>query len=227
MEIRPALDPRAGPEVVLADSPLGVPGASVANVTSTAIAMSGRRLCAVVAAEAVSSWTTAATATSPAPPSAAPAGDLVGDKRHRLFIARADGAAVRQLDRLARDHRDVADPHELARCSSPSISADVDVQVASSGRVLCPPPSALIKMDRLLADDAPRFPPFVASSTRWPMRTRGSHPPTPMKRRKPVSSMGDDEPDLVDVPDDGEHPPGAGAPARGESAPRRRCGRRR
>ena len=32
-------------------------------------------------------------------------------------------------------------------------------------------------------------PSFVLTSTRWPMRICGSQPPTPMKRRKPVSSM--------------------------------------
>ena len=62
------------PKWCLPSSCSAMPGASVACVTSTAIAMSGRRLCAVVRAppKAVSSCTAATATTSPgAPPASA------------------------------------------------------------------------------------------------------------------------------------------------------------
>ena len=45
----------------------------------------------------------------------------------------------------------------------------------------------------------------VATSTRWPTRICVSHPPTPAEAQEPVVvDVGDDQPDLVDVPDDRE-----------------------
>ena len=54
---------------------------------------------------------------------------LERDERAEPVVERARGdAAVRQLDRLARDHDDVARPHELSRLVA-VLRADVDVQV--------------------------------------------------------------------------------------------------
>ena len=78
--------------------------------------------------------------------------DLVGDEAAEPVVHRArDDAAVRVLDRLAGDHRDVADAHPAARLVAVG-GADVDVQLAQLGDLLAL--LLLEQVDRLLADDA-------------------------------------------------------------------------
>ena len=98
--------------------PSSIPGWSVANVTSTTMATSGRGANALVRepANVVSSWATASASTSPG--GAAGGGDqprcLGGDVAADAVVERAgDQAAVGKLERVGVDHADVADPDQL------------------------------------------------------------------------------------------------------------------
>ena len=113
---------------------------------------------------------------------------LVGDVAAEAVVHRArHGAPVGELDRLGGDDRDVADAHPRAGLVAVR-RADVDVQVLELGDLLAL--VVLEQVDRLACPMTPGTTPSrVASSTRWPTRICGSHPPTPAKRRKPSSSM--------------------------------------
>ena len=82
--------------------------------------------------------------------------------------------------------------------------ADVDVQVlAARGTFLRS--SSFSRWIGFLPTTPGTTPSRVAISTRWPTRMIGSQPPTPVNQRKPVVvDVVDDQPDLVDVPDDRE-----------------------
>src|SRR3954465_6944398 len=144
--------PITGPEPNLCEpsSFSSVPGSSVAKVTSTAIAMSGRSEYAVVRepANVISSCATAAAITSPgAPPASATsrAASNATKQPRRLSserdITRPLGSStgspppVGQPARLAPDHADVPDPHPRAGVISVA-RADVDVQLAQLGHLL-------------------------------------------------------------------------------------------
>ena len=74
---------------------------------------------------------------------------LVGDVAPEAVVHRArDHAVVGQLDRLAGDHRDVADADDRARVVA-VLRADVDVQVLELGRLA--PLLLAQQVDRLLA----------------------------------------------------------------------------
>ena len=191
-----------------------MPGASVANVTSTTIATSGCSEYAVVRAppNVISSCATA------------DRGDVAGraaglghqprglerDEAAEPVVHRArDDAAVGQLDRLAGDHRDVADPHHRARLVA-VLRADVDVQVAQLGRLLAL--LVLEQVDRLLADDAGDAPvargdldALADEDHRVPAADAGE------PQEAVVVDVVDDQPDLVDVADDRDERAVAGA----------------
>ena len=131
----------------------------------------------------VSSWTTANASTSPgAPP-------LFADQSRRLgrdiaadAIVEGAGhdAPVRKLERVRVDHRDVSDPHALARLVR-RLRPDVDVKVLELGDLL-----ALLALSRwigLRPITPVTGPPRVKMTTRWATSTSGSQPPTWPKRR--------------------------------------------
>ena len=148
-----------------------------------------RRSCARPPKSPTSSCTAATAATSPgAPPaSATRLRRLERDVGAEPVVERARGEPpARELDRLGREHRDVADLQAAERLVAVA-RADVDVQVLE------------LELLRLLAG-LERLPPLRpitpgtgpplrgTTSTRWPWRTSGRCPPTVRKKTKPLSS---------------------------------------
>ena len=168
-----------------------VPGASVANVTSTTTAMSGRSEYAVVRAppKVISSCVTAAAATSPgAPPASA--------------TSRAASSATKQPSRLSIEREitrsfgnSTGSPAITAtspirtseRASSPSFAPMSMCRFFSSGA--CLRSSSLSRWIGFLPTTPGIGPLRVAISSRWPTRITGSQPPTPVNHRNPSSSM--------------------------------------
>ncbi len=157
--------------------PSSTPGWSVAKVRSTTIATSGSWANALVRepANVVSSWATASASTSPGRAALLrdQPGRLGGDVAADAVVERArDDAPVAKLDRARVDHRDVADPHQLARLVA-VLGADVDVQVLELGRLLAV--LVLEQVDRLAADHA-RAPGRCAWSARPAGRSARADP---------------------------------------------------
>ena len=131
---------------------------------------------------------------------------LVGHVATEAVVHRArDHPAVRELDRLAGDHRDVADAHERARVVA-VLRADVDVQVLELRRLLAL--LAVEQVDRPLADHAGDRP--LARQDVEPLADEHDRVPAADRREPQVAvvvDVVDDQPDLVDVPGDRQHRP--------------------
>ena len=191
------------------------PGWSVANVTSTAIATSGLQRVRRRARAAE--------------------GDLLLRDRDRVDVTRRaarlghqprrlerhvaaepvvhrarDEAVAGQLDRLAGDHRDVADPHQRGapprrrwrrcRCAGPS----------AAGPSCGPRPSC--RWIGFLPTTPATTPERVAIATRWPTRIDRVPAADAREPEEPVVvDVVDDQPDLVDVADDRDRLAVAGA----------------
>ena len=182
-----------------------MPGWSVANVTSTTIATSGRSENAVVRAppKVISSCATATAKTSPGAPPASATSRAASqrDVAAEPVVHRArDEAVVGQLDRLAGDHRDVADAHQRARLVAVG-RADVDVQVLELRDLLAVVVAQ--QVDRLLADHAGDdavargdLDALADEDHRVPAADAGE------PQEAVVVDVVDDQADLVDVADD-------------------------
>ena len=128
---------------------------------------------------------------------------LEGDEAAEPVVERArDEAAVRVLERLARDHGDVADADQRARLVA-VLRADVDVQVAQLGHLL-----ALLvaqQVDRLLAHHARHD---AAARGDLDALADEDHRVPAADAAEPeeavVVDVADDQADLVDVADHGE-----------------------
>ena len=128
---------------------------------------------------------------------------LERDEGAEAVVHRArDDAVVVQLERLAGDHGDVADAHELARLVA-VLGADVDVQVAQLGDLL-----ALLlaqQVDRLAPDDAGQR--AVARDELTALADEDLRIPAAdadEAQEAVVVDVRDDQADLVDVADDRE-----------------------
>ena len=153
----------------------------------------------------ISSCTTPSAATSPgAPPASATsrAASSAMNEPRRLSIERETTRSLRSSTRLAGDHRDVADAHELARLVA-VLGADVDVQVAQLGDLL-----ALLlaqQVDRLAARDARHD--AVARRDLHALADEDLRVPAAdahEAQEAVVVDVRDDQADLVDVADDRE-----------------------
>ena len=198
--------PIAGPEPSgwLPISFSSTPGASVAWVTSTAIAMSGRTSKAAVRApkRPISSCTAATAAKEPAE-LAALVGAAQALQRHvgaEAVVHRpGDEPVADDRQRLGGDHDRVADPDQLGRLVAVG-GADVDVQALQLDHLLAL--VGLEQVDRLAADDAEHRPvlaahldPLADQDLRVPAADRGE------PEEALLVDVGDDQPDLVDVAD--------------------------
>ena len=201
--------PIAGPEPSgwLPISFSSTPGASVAWVTSTATARSGRTSKAEVRApnRPISSCTAATAAKLPASEAAlmAAAQRLQGDVGAEPVVHRAgDQPLAGEAHRLGGDDDRVADPDQLSRLVAVG-GADVDVEAFQLDDLL-----ALVgveQVDRLAPDNArhqavpsPHLDPLPDQDLRIPTADR-SEPEEAL-----LVDVGDDEADLVDVADHGE-----------------------
>jgi hypothetical protein len=101
-------------------------------------------------------------------------------------MEREHDAVVRELHRIALDHRDVSDADPCACVVA--VAAPMSMCRSSSLGALVRS-SSLRRWIGLLADDPRHGPLAVSRTTRWPTRITGSHPPTPPNHRKPSSSM--------------------------------------
>ena len=190
------------------------PGGSVENVTSTTMATPGSSANALVRAPAklISSWADGDRG------HIAGRAALLGDQPRRLqrdegaepVVHRArDHPAVEQLDRLAGDDRDVAEPHLGARVVG-VLGPDVDVQVLELRDLLAV--VLLEQMDGLLAHDAGH--PALARDELHALAHEDLRVPAADVREPQeavVVDVHDRQADLVDVADDGEQRPVAGA----------------
>ena len=147
---------------------------------------------------------------------------LVGDVAAEAVVERArDQPPVRELDRLAGDHRDVADAHQRARVVA-VLRADVDVQVLELGAFLRSSSSS--RWIGFLPTTPGTAPSRVSTSSRWPTSTTASQPPTAGEPQEAVVvDVVDDQPDLVDVADDRQQRPVARAATRATLAPPVSC----
>ena len=214
VEPRPITGPsRAG---WLPSSFSSTPGASVAWVTSTATAMSGRTSKAAVRApkRPISSCT-AATAAKAAAGAAALVAAAQALQRHVgaepvVHRPRDEALAGITAHRLGGDHDRVADPDQLLGLVAVG-GADVDVQPLQLDDLL-----ALVgfeQVDRLAADDAGHeavlaadLDPLADQDLRVPAADRGE------PEEALLVDVGDDQADLVDVADDRQQRRGVADP---------------
>ena len=201
--------PIAGPEPNgwLPISFSSTPGASVAWVTSTAIAMSGRSWKAAVRApkRPISSCTAATAAKEPPGPlpSCAAAQALQRDVGAEAVVHRpGDEPLAGHRHRLGGDHHRVADPDQRLGLLAVG-GADVDVHALQLDDLLAL--VGLEQVDRLAAGDAgdeavlaADLDPLADEDLRVPAADRGE------PEEALLVDVGDDQPDLVDVADDGE-----------------------
>ena len=198
--------PIAGPEPKgwLPISFSSTPGASVAWVTSTAIAMSGRSWKAAVRApkRPISSCTAATAAIEPPGPVAlgAAAQALQRDVGAEAVVHRArDEPVAGDRHRLGGDHDRVADPDQRLGLLAVG-GADVDVHALQLDDLFAL--VGLEQVDRLAPDDAGDEPvlaadldPLADEDLRVPAADRGE------PEESLLVDVGDDQADLVDVAD--------------------------
>ena len=202
VEPRPITGPE--PSGWLPSSFSSTPGASVAWVTSTAIAMSGRTSKAAVRApkRPISSCTAATAAKEPtiSPPSCGAAQALQRDVGAEAVVHRpGDEALAGDRHRLGGDHDRVADADQLGGLLAVG-GADVDVHALQLDHLLAL--VGLEQVDRLAADDAgdeavlaAHLDPLADQDLRVPAADRGE------PEEALLVDVGDDQPDLVDVAD--------------------------
>ena len=191
--VGPALDDRAGAEVVLAELLLGDARARRSRASRRRRSRCpGRRLCAVVTRAAERRLLLRRprrrrrrrARRRPRRPGARPrrrrssrGGCPSSARRRGRSAARPARRRSPRRRRRARARARRRRRRRRCRCAAPSAPGAF---VRSS---------ALMRWIGFLPTTPGTVPPRVASSTRWPISTCGSQPPTPVKRRKPPSSM--------------------------------------